>query len=104
MEIGGHDSRASSQRVTTAENGQKILNVFRLLRRNVDSDLAHHLKRQRVDGDGSETGAQAFIAIVSHRPQEPFRHLAANGIVSAKKQDTGLRHIPDASKKMLRQS
>jgi hypothetical protein len=47
---------------------QKILNVLGLLRRNIDSDLAHHLKGQRVHGYGPETGAQAFIVIIGNRP------------------------------------
>src|SRR5688572_20330200 len=58
------------------------------MRAQVDTELAHHLDRIRIDERGFATRALDRHALAEQPPGEPLRHLATGRIGHTQEQDT----------------
>ena len=65
----------------------ELLNVFRRMRRDIDSNLPHSCYCFRSNETGSTACAFDFESIAGIMTKQTFRHLAACGICGAKNQD-----------------
>src|SRR5687768_10429282 len=64
----------------------KLVNRFRTMSGNIDSDLAHRFDRFRPDASWRDAGARNLETIAGHVSQQALCHLASRGVSRAENQ------------------
>jgi hypothetical protein len=63
---------------------EKLVDAFRTMMGDVDSDLRHGIDRQRIDCTRMRASAVGLVCRTCEVAEQPFCHLAATGISGAK--------------------
>jgi len=66
---------------------EELIDKFRPVPGDINSDLYHHLDRHRMDLAFFGSTTENFIAVTVLCIHVPFRHLGAGGVVGADEQD-----------------